>query len=214
MRFALSMLTLVALAVGSARAEFTFDDITYWVGTGANEAAFVVDWNDGLTPQSLAWGYRWDGTATGEDMLIDVISTDPGLYAKISSPGGFGVAVYGMGYDLDADGFALSDGTTFTDGIAVSDSSDTATAVDTDDHYAEGWMSAGYWSYYLSADGVSWDYASTGMSGRTLTDGAWDGWSFAPAFNATAPSEPVAALPEPTTGLLFGLGIVLAARRR
>ncbi|MBN1513631.1 MAG: PEP-CTERM sorting domain-containing protein [Phycisphaerae bacterium] len=205
---------LVALAVSTARADFTFDDIEYWIGSGSNEAAFVVDWNDGVNPESLAWGYRWDGTATGEDMLMDIVTTDPGLYAKISEPGGYGVALYGMGYDVDRDGFAISDGTVFTDGLAITGSSDTATAVDPDDHYQEGWMSAGFWSYWLSDDGVTWEFSGTGMSGRTLTDGAWDGWSWAPEFDSSAPSEPVPAVPEPATAVLFGLGMLFAARRR
>lgn len=214
MKHWINTIALVALAVSTARADFTFDDIEYWIGTGTNEAAFVVDWNDGIEPQSLAWGYRWDGTATGEDMLIEIVTTAPDLYAKISSPGGYGVALYGLGYDLDHDGFALSDGTVFTDGLAITGASDTATAVDADDHYKEGWLSAGYWSYWLSDDGVDWGFSGTGMSGRTLTDGAWDGWSWAPAFDATAPSEPVPAVPEPMTAVLFGLGMLLAARRR
>ena len=205
--------TIVAVMFAStAQADFTFNDIEYWVGTGENEAAFVVDWNDGIEPQSLAWGYRWDGTATGEDMFMEIVTTDSDLYAKVSSVSG--AALYGLGYDLDGDGFGLSDGTSFTDGIAVTDASDTATAVDADDHYAEGWYSAGYWGYWLSDDGTNWGFASTSMSGRTLTDGAWDGLSWAPLYDATAPSEPIAAVPEPMSMVLFGLGILAAFRRR
>ena len=197
----------------AVRAEFTFDDIQYWIGTGANEAAFVVDWNDWLEPQSLAWGYRWDGTATGEDMLMEIVTTDPDLFAKISEPGGFGVALYGLGYDLEHDGFALSDGTVFTNGLAITDPADGANALDPADHYREGWFSEGYWSYWLSADGADWNYSGTGMSGRTLTNGAWDGWSWAPRFDATAPSEPVAAVPEPAALSILVLGIIVVARR-
>ena len=40
-------------------------DIQLWAGTGANEAAMVIDWNDGKSDESLVWGYRWDGSATG-----------------------------------------------------------------------------------------------------------------------------------------------------
>lgn len=210
----ISTIGMVGLVVGVAHADFSFNDVEYWIGSGSNEAAFVVDWNDGIEAQSLAWGYRWDGTATGEDMLIEIVTTDPELYAKISTPGGYGVALYGLGYDVDHDGFSLSDGTVFTDGLAVSEPSDGTSAVDPNDHYAEGWYSAGYWSYWLSDDGVEWSFSGTGMSGRALTDGVWDGWSWAPSFDSTAPSEPVAAVPEPMTAMLFGLGMLLAARRR
>ncbi len=47
----------------------SFSDIQYWVGTGSNQAAFVVQWNDSKIPDALVWGFRWDGNATGEDML-------------------------------------------------------------------------------------------------------------------------------------------------
>jgi hypothetical protein len=115
---------------------------------------------------------------------------------------------------LDHDGFELSDGTEFTDGLAIAGPDDGTSAVDSDDHYEEGWLSAGFWSYWLSDDGVDWSFSGTGMSGRALTDGAWDGWSWAPSFNSEAPSEPIAAVPEPAAVMLFGLGIILAARRR
>ena len=49
---------------------FTFDDIEFWVGTGANRAALVIDWLENSNePPALVWGYRWNGTATGRDML-------------------------------------------------------------------------------------------------------------------------------------------------
>ena len=40
-------------------------DILYWVGTGSNEAVLAVNWAD----TALAWGYRWNGTATVSDMM-------------------------------------------------------------------------------------------------------------------------------------------------
>ena len=33
---------VIACMGGAAHADFTFDDIEYWIGDGANEAAFVV----------------------------------------------------------------------------------------------------------------------------------------------------------------------------
>ena len=93
----------------------TFDDITFWVGSGGNRAAMVIDWDDAsAADESLAWGYRWDGTATGEDMLLKVLEADTRLFAKLSAPSAAGVSLYGLGYDHNDDcQFAISDGTTF-----------------------------------------------------------------------------------------------------
>ena len=61
-------------------ATFSASDILYWVGTGSNEALFIVNWCDPDT--ALAWGYRFDGTAvTALKMLRDIHDADPRLYA-------------------------------------------------------------------------------------------------------------------------------------
>lgn len=211
----LALLAGTVLITTTSAATVTFEDIQYWVGSGANEAAFVVDWNAGPAPQSLVWGYRWDGAATGEDMLTAIVTADPNLYVKVSGfGGGLGVALFGVGYDRDGDGFGLTDGTVFSDGIANTAASDGETALDSDDSYVEGWFSAGFWSYWLSEDGTTWGFSGTGMSGRTLTDGSWDGWSFAPSFGSSAPSTPTPAIPEPATLVLLGVGMGIAFRRR
>ena len=48
-------------------------DIAYWVGEGSNEAVMAVNWAD----TALAWGYRWNGTATVEDMMNHIAAADP-----------------------------------------------------------------------------------------------------------------------------------------
>ncbi|HDL08586.1 MAG TPA: PEP-CTERM sorting domain-containing protein [Desulfobacteraceae bacterium] len=97
--------------------------------------------------------------------------------------------------------------------------------MDADDHYKEGWYS-GYWSYWLSdaanpwegADWTdNWEYSGSGMGSRELTDGCWDGWSFADfaSYGSGAPpDEPVAAIPEPATLALLALGGFLLRCRR
>ncbi|MCC6685652.1 MAG: hypothetical protein IT205_01540 [Fimbriimonadaceae bacterium] len=59
----------------------SFDDIRLWAGSGSNQAALVIDFNDGQTPRSYLWGYRWDGAATGEDALRAVVEADIALTA-------------------------------------------------------------------------------------------------------------------------------------
>lgn len=56
---------------------FTTDNVTFWTGNGANEAVLVVDFQDGSGSSSYAWGYRFDGTTTGADMLNAVATADP-----------------------------------------------------------------------------------------------------------------------------------------
>lgn len=199
----------------------TMDDVQFWTGTGSKQAALVVDWNDGKSSESIAWGFRWEGTATGTDMLLAVVTADPRLYANVSAPGSFGVAVFGLGYDLNSSGnFSVTPGLTFdASGISVASYSDGRQPSDTADHWQEGWMSAGFWVYYVKdTTQASWDFSNVGASSRQLVDGAWDGWSFAPGFNDSLPSEPmvVTPVPEPSTVALAGLGagLFLMLKRR
>ena len=169
----------------------TFNDIQFWVGTGENRAALVVDWDDSTaTDESLIWGYRWTGTATGSDMLQAVLAADDRLYAKLDTSS---TLAFGFGYDLNNDNqFAISDGSTFdAAGITTGGPPDppfapgTASPSDTADHYAEGWYT-GFWNYGMSTGSASpfddgaWSASNLGMAGRVLTDGDWDSWAFTP----------------------------------
>lgn len=178
------LLALVAAVFicGSVGA-FSFNDIQLWAGSGSNRAALVIDWNDGKNPECLAWGYRWDGTATGRSMLNAIKSIDQRLY---EAPGPYGeAAVLGLGYDMDSNGFSSDDSS---------------------DHYRSGWSTAGFWSYWLKSttDGT-WSFSHSGIAGRTLSDGCWDGWSFS---NGAVPDTPTAAtrVPEPSTFFVLVTG--------
>lgn len=191
----------------------TLDDVEVWVGSGASQAGLVIDWADGSSP--AVYGYRFDGSPTGEDMFRNIATARPELFLKT---GGFsfgdftGRAIFGVGLDRDADVFALDDATVFTNGIAETTTSnaDGAASVDADDSYAEGWNNA-YWGYYTS-DGVSgWGFASAGFTDRLLSDGQWDGWAFQPGFSGSAPSVQV---PEPGAAVVLVLGMAGVLRRR
>lgn len=219
------------VVTNSALATFNFSDITNWVGTGANESALVIDWQDG--GDALAWGYRWDGSATGLDMLTAIETADPQLvlYFGDTDPintGGDGTggagSIYGIGYDRDGDGFTLVPG-----------AGDTGSAGDPDDSYAEGWFS-NFWGYFVNIDnsefnfpppdfipepnpnfgtllgdpydGGSWGFSGLGAGDHQLFDGSWDGWG----YNGSAPAQPV---PEPAGVALIAIGMTaLAGRRR
>ena len=81
-----------------ADASFTFDDIQYWVGNGSNKAALVIEWHDGNRPDAIVWGYRWDGEATGHDMIVAVAQADPRLVLLTQYTGWMGYTIDGIGY--------------------------------------------------------------------------------------------------------------------
>ncbi|GAB6906872.1 conserved exported hypothetical protein [Desulfosarcina cetonica] len=225
----LILLMTQASAEASPYTDFDFDNITYWVGEGENQAALVIDWRDGKEPESLVWGYRWDGEATGADMFAAIVGSgtatggpyvgglygdDARLYGKLVWWESFGGAytVSGIGYDLDNDGFGYEAGEYPGEDGAPSDEGD---------HYVEGWYS-GYWSYWVSDSGSDWAYSGYGISARVLSDGSWDGWSFSGTAgygDGSAPITPVAAqsaVPIPGAVWLFGSGLmgIIGIRRK
>ena len=224
------VLGMSLVLAGIAQGSFTFDDIQFWVGSGTNESALVIDWHDGRAP--VAYGYRWSGAATGADMFNAIAAADPQLHlfkgdTDPANTGGDGTgganSVYGIGYDRDNDGFALIPG-----------SNDTGSAGDADDSYAEGWFN-NYWGYFVNIDnnafffgpppdftptpnpnfgtllgnpydGGSWGFSGLGLVDHELFDGSWDGWG----FNGVEPGM----VPEPASAIMPGIGLMMLIRRR
>lgn len=199
MRIFLIVLGVLLLGFGRGEGAITsMEEIVFWVGSGENQAALVIDWNDGIEPQSLAWGFRWDGVASGYDMFNAVAAADPALTLSLLSFG---------------EGFAV-------DGISYS------SAWLQHDEQSEG-FTTGFWSYWL-ADGMEelpsegqWSGASTGFEQRELSNNSWDGWSWSSdtvSWLSTPPIAPVAApIPEPSylpLLVLAGSGWILVGWRR
>ncbi|MCH2235053.1 MAG: T9SS type A sorting domain-containing protein [Crocinitomicaceae bacterium] len=67
-------------------AEFIKSDVTEWYGTGADSAVIVIDFNESQLGESYAFGYLFDGTATGEDALNTIAAEEPSFTVDI---GGF-----------------------------------------------------------------------------------------------------------------------------
>lgn len=53
------------------------DEINYWVGEGDKQALFIVYWSNPDT--ALAWGYRFEGTATVDELFSQLSAIDPRL---------------------------------------------------------------------------------------------------------------------------------------
>jgi hypothetical protein len=111
----------VMFAAGKVRA-ISLDDIQLWAGSGTNRAALVIEWS---VPESLAnstvpvpvadkalvWGYRFNGTATGTQMLGAILVADPKLYVVETNSSG--TLMTGFGYNLNGNGhIGITDGTT------------------------------------------------------------------------------------------------------
>ncbi|MGV4414493.1 T9SS type A sorting domain-containing protein [Chryseobacterium sp. T1] len=170
------------------KSDFSFSDIKYWVGTGSNQAAFAVQWNDKKNPDVLVWGFRWDGEATGEDMIKAIAKTDKRFFTLLRQGTQFGTAIGGLGFDLDGKGsIGLYKDNNLTypfyplDGIinTVDYDFDYYTVIDASDHWQSGWKTNGYWSYWVrDSYGDDYGYSNVGASSRILENGSWDLWNF------------------------------------
>lgn len=64
----------------SEKAVTTTSDIIQWIGKGENASLFVVDFQDGTTPSSFAWGVRYDSDSlTGQQIVDAVLAADTNL---------------------------------------------------------------------------------------------------------------------------------------
>ena len=74
-------------------------DIEYWAGQGSNEAIMIVDFL-ATGGESYCFGYRWDGDATGYDMVQDIAAAGA-LYYEATDWGSMGVFIDNFSYDSD-----------------------------------------------------------------------------------------------------------------
>ncbi|MCY2928432.1 MAG: hypothetical protein NTV86_02875 [Planctomycetota bacterium] len=156
------ILPAVLLAAATGASAFSLGDVQVWTGTGVNQAMLVIDWN-GNPSQSIAWGFRWNGTATGMDMLKALAGSglirnaytgatvgtlhgaDPRLYARLSTWVGANTSVFGLGYDVNNNASGFVSG---TEGAAT----ETGYANESADFYAEGWINP-RWGYSVYVPG-------------------------------------------------------------
>jgi hypothetical protein len=189
-----------ALAVPYPAPNGELIEIEYWAGSGANEAFVLVDFNQGPS-DVYTFGYRWDGAADGGDALT-AITAAGGLDAVTTNWGGPPPAEDLFLDSLTYNGVTLENNVNFP------------------------WSP----SWYLFFDDsvgpgelIGWTMADLfGMSGHTLTNGAFEGWLFSydvwPNY-VSVPRQPLGpaeeVIPEPCTLALLAAGAcAVAARRR
>ena len=147
-------------------ADFTFNDIHYWIGEGTNRAAVVLDWNNGQPGSSLAWGVRWNGASTNLTEILGRLDREDRRLAAEIVGGSWGSWILGFGYDADGDS-------------GVFNSVSPGVATDRDDFVAmDDFSSTHYWSVVTTnvaavADAMEWDYTTFGIDGLFPVNGDW-----------------------------------------
>lgn len=215
---------LAGLAAVPARAELvtvnTFSDLLFWTGSGTNSSALVLQFGTAATPTSVAWGYRWNGSATMADMLFSLAGTIQGSGAPSPAAGAdarlaIDVTNFGVGF-----GWGVNEVSYDQRGLPAGWSNVVQT-ISTDPTWNP------YPAQYRlpSAQGVwtgdSFTDNPLGISNLTLANGGWYGvvgvdgsYADGPPPTTISFSQPVAAVPEPSSIVLLAGGAVVAAAAR
>jgi hypothetical protein len=237
---AASLLVVGAFGLRAQTLVQSFDDIQFWTGSGTNRSALVLQWNDGSTPTSLAWGYRWSGNATGIDMLKAIAGAttltpegDPSNILATSIGSDSRMTLRLQRYSWGDAIFSIS----LNEGLQ--------------NRTRAAWAMNEYWEYYvfggnfdyliwnadsLDPDGneiwksspanysqngnftyslVNWLSAPIGASERKLVDGSWDAFSFATGNATNTVMQPYAvSVPEPSVAILVTIALVFFMLRQ
>lgn len=165
----------------------TFDASTVmnWTGEGEQTAYLIIQWNDNREENAMVFGYRYDGTKYGIDLVNAVVKANPQLYFLTHSTD-LGYTVAGFGWDVDADRNTalVKNSKVYTPDHANSTVTTTSydyddwTAVDDDDLWKSGWYNR-FWTYWCKDSFSSeFSYSQLGASSRMLTDGCVDAYSY------------------------------------
>lgn len=172
----------------------TIDDIVNWTGTGENRSVLSIQWAEAAgsanSVRFLAWGYKWNGSAVGLDMITAVAKQDSRLYVVLAEAWNQ-IVIKGFGYDGNGDGHITVSNASltlteadFVDGIYIEksgDDFDDMKTADAADLWMGGWKHA-YASYWVGTPGVnvpaSFSYSNFAASSQKLQNNSWDAWTF------------------------------------
>lgn len=161
----------MALFGGHVWGQFSVGDLPALLGEGSSTGMLVIDFNNGMEPDSFAWGYRFDGSMfSGADLLLAVAEMDPLLTIGYGGSGEDGFFLMSVRYTYG--GRIYEQESLYPDAswgyyVAGGMAGDTAVTV------PGGSQIPGQWE--VSMVGAS-DQAF-GSPGRILSDGSWDYWS-------------------------------------
>lgn len=197
-------------------ASYLISDVTHWVGpnagVGVSQAVMVIQWPSKI--EAWAWGYRWQSseTKTGGDMLSALVAASNGAFTASGLDGGFVFDLQWQGNSFPA--YNATTGKYLQYFVNNAQQSG---------NYNDGAAPGGahvlppLGSPYDEAGPGAWVASNTGVLGRPLVDGSWDGWVYA-AFGDPGPAQAVnapAAIPEPSSILLVtGASLTLLRRKR
>jgi len=235
----LGLLLVLGLCL-PVRADFVnvndFTDILFWTGSGTNQSALVLyfddpTYGDGKSPAAVAWGYRWNGNQTAADMLLSLagqitVSGSPPSPPP-PQPGSDPRLAVALTYfaNQSATGYFINSLRYNQIGLP-SPWQQSERVIDNSVLPPEsGFVEIAFYSG-LSAAGNGWPNAgsfglvSTGISDTPLVDGSWYGFVealYEVQENGGDPvwigfpttyvfAQPVAAVPEPSGIALVGCG--------
>lgn len=79
---------IFGLFLTSSFAQFTKNDVQYWVGSGSDSAVVVIDFNDMSTSPSLAWGFLFDASSNVTiNTILETLTFASNV--SVSTSGGF-----------------------------------------------------------------------------------------------------------------------------
>jgi hypothetical protein len=193
----------------------SFDDIQFWAGSGTNRAALVIQWPDAEFPTSIAWGYRWNGEATAQEMifaLAGVLTGGPAPSAGSDPRLEFDLLYYGAGLN----DYFVNEIRFNQDGLGAPWSADLR-IMPGYDGVDFNVLSFRYGTSLWSS--ATFTVSNFGPAGVPLLDGAWIGWIYADGTDEeltfeqpyAAPASVLPPLPKPTPSIHISNGAAVVS---